>query len=293
MAWRVARSLDKLLAQINAYAPRRSKISDGSIGDAAHSSRASDHNPDPRGIVHARDFTHSPATGFNAHEFVRRLAKAKDRRIKYLISNRQISNPSIGAGRWRPYSGINGHTQHAHVSCVYGALEDDTATWPGLGAAGGTVTAPSKPAPLSKSKGVLGMAKHLMISSKKKQTANRSGGALVLKTNGNSKSAIVVGPAEFAFTANVTLANLKPGHSAWLRVVRGGYKKGKALKVGRTLAYQEYSGTTGTTAVSISAAGLTGKESPKGYSSRIYLLITTNNPEPLDVTQVRVEGLRG
>lgn len=294
MSWRVARALDKLLAQINAYAPRRSKISDGSIGDTAHSSRVSDHNPDSRGVVHARDFTHSPATGFDAHAFARRLAKAGDRRIKYLISNRQIWNPSI-AKRWRPYSGINPHTHHAHVSCVYGSLEDNTANWPGLGTAAGTITTPATPvAPVEppKPKGVLGMAKHIMTSSTKKQTKPKSGGAKVLATNGANKSAIVVGPAEFAFTANVTLANLKPGYSAWLRVVRAGYKKGQALKVGRTLAYQEFSGTSGTTAASISAAGLTGKTGPKGYSSRIYLLITTDNPEPLDVTQVRVEGLR-
>ena len=44
MAWRVARSLDVLLGQLNALAPERSKASDGSIGDAAHASRSSDHN---------------------------------------------------------------------------------------------------------------------------------------------------------------------------------------------------------------------------------------------------------
>lgn len=147
MAWRVAKSLDKLLAQINAFAPNRSKISDGSIGDAAHSSRASDHNPDPRGVVHARDFTHDPKNGFDAHAFVRRLAKLGDRRIKYLISNRQISNPSIGGGRWRPYSGINPHNKHAHVSVVYSALQDNTAAWPGLGGTSNVgVVGDSKPA---------------------------------------------------------------------------------------------------------------------------------------------------
>ncbi|WP_309132627.1 hypothetical protein [Brevibacterium sp.] len=148
-SWRVARALDKLLAQINAAAPRRSKRSDGSIGDTAHSARASDHNPDSRGIVHARDFTHDPKGGFDAHAFVRRLAKAGDSRIKYLISNRQISNPKIGAGRWRPYSGSNPHKAHAHVSCVYGRGEDDTRPWPGLpgstaGSAGSTTTTPKE-----------------------------------------------------------------------------------------------------------------------------------------------------
>ena len=38
-AWRIAKSLDTLLAQLNALAPHRSKLSDGSIGDAAHATR--------------------------------------------------------------------------------------------------------------------------------------------------------------------------------------------------------------------------------------------------------------
>ena len=33
MTWRVARSLDVLLAQLNTRAPNRSKAADGSVGD--------------------------------------------------------------------------------------------------------------------------------------------------------------------------------------------------------------------------------------------------------------------
>jgi hypothetical protein len=43
--WRVAKSLDRLLAQVNRLASDRSKASDGAIGDAKHQSRESDHNP--------------------------------------------------------------------------------------------------------------------------------------------------------------------------------------------------------------------------------------------------------
>ena len=58
MAWRLARSLETLRAQINALSPNRSKASDGTIGDAAHSARTSDHNPDGGGVVRALDLTH-------------------------------------------------------------------------------------------------------------------------------------------------------------------------------------------------------------------------------------------
>mgnify|MGYP001562524195 CR=1 FL=1 len=63
MSWRVAKSLDVLLAQINALSPNRDKSSDGSIGDANHSARTSDHNPDDAGVVKARDFSNDPAHG--------------------------------------------------------------------------------------------------------------------------------------------------------------------------------------------------------------------------------------
>lgn len=289
MAWRVAKSLDKLLAQINAYAPNRSKISDGSIGDTAHSARVSDHNPDSRGVVHARDFTHSPATGFDAHAFVRRLATAGDRRIKYLISNRQIWNPSI-AKRWRPYSGINGHTQHAHVSCVYGSLEDNTANWPGLGSAGWVVVEPSTPSTPAEPKGILGMSKLIKYRSQKKQTVPTKGHR-VLRIDADKISRLVSGPAEYAATINVTAKNLEPGNSLWLRVVRAGYKKGKAIKVGRTVVYEEFPGTTGATFASVTAIGAINKDYGGGYDTRVYILATTNQPG-LIIDDVRVEGLR-
>ena len=41
--------------QVNRRWPKRDKRSDGWIGDAAHSQRASFHNPDKRGLVFAID----------------------------------------------------------------------------------------------------------------------------------------------------------------------------------------------------------------------------------------------
>lgn len=136
MGWRVARSLDVLLDEINEMAPHRSKVADGAIGDAAHASRTSDHNPWVRsgstGVVTARDFTHDPARGCDAGEiaeFVRRLGKSGDRRVKYVISNARIAS-EIGDWKWRPYRGINAHRHHVHVSVSEEKrFYDSTARW--------------------------------------------------------------------------------------------------------------------------------------------------------------------
>ena len=87
IAWRVARSLVRLIDQCNAAWPNRSKVSDGTIGDAAHATRASDHNPwyGP-GIVTAADITHDPAHGADMHKLAASLVASRDRRIKYCLT---------------------------------------------------------------------------------------------------------------------------------------------------------------------------------------------------------------
>lgn len=116
MGWRVALSLEVLLEQLNEAAPNRSKISDGSIGDPAHSSRESDHNPNPLGVVCARDFTHDPSHNADMNEWAEALRASRDPRIKYVIWNRRIFSSTESPWIWRPYSGINPHDHHMHVS---------------------------------------------------------------------------------------------------------------------------------------------------------------------------------
>lgn len=140
MSWRVAASLEQLLAEINSMAPGRNKASDGSIGDADHSARESDHNPctehsENPGVVCARDFTHDPAHGFDSYGFARwlapRMASGAEDRCKYIISNRQIASASSSPPwSFRAYDGSNPHTSHVHVSVAHPAsLYDDRSTW--------------------------------------------------------------------------------------------------------------------------------------------------------------------
>lgn len=110
MGWRAANSITTLRNQINTAYPGRNKISDGIIGDAAHAASISDHNPNDLGVVCAFDITHDPAHGLDIWDLAERLKT--DDRVKYLIANRKI----FINGSWQPYTGVDPHTSHLHVS---------------------------------------------------------------------------------------------------------------------------------------------------------------------------------
>lgn len=121
MEWRLAEALKQLRVEVNAKWPQRSKDSDGSIGDASHASRSSDHNPwieDPPGphVVSAIDITHDPAHGFDSYSFAEWLRTHKDPRVKYVISNRRIFSSETSPWEWRKYAGTNPHDHHVHIS---------------------------------------------------------------------------------------------------------------------------------------------------------------------------------
>lgn len=125
MAWYACGCLNTLLAEINASAPNRNKASDGSIGDQAHQSRTSDHNPcSCHSAVCARDFTHDPAGGFDSYAFAdwlrQRCQQGVEQRVKYIISNSRIASFTKDNWSWRSYTGSNPHSRHAHVSVLHG-----------------------------------------------------------------------------------------------------------------------------------------------------------------------------
>jgi hypothetical protein len=137
--WRVAAALLKLRMQLNERHPNRAKFNDGSIGDAAHQSRDSDHNPWVRdenvGVVTAFDVTHDPASGLNCHSLAETLRSSRDTRIKYVIWNSKIfaSYPTgaTAAWSWRAYGGSNPHDKHLHISVNSDKEQFDLETaWP-------------------------------------------------------------------------------------------------------------------------------------------------------------------
>lgn len=131
MAWRLAKSLAKLRNQINELSPNRNKASDGTIGDTAHSSRASDHNPDKGGVVRGMDITHDTAHGIDSEKLAEALLASRDPRVKYVISNRKIASGAGGPKPWvwRKYTGKNPHNHHVHISVVPGAAGDRDFAW--------------------------------------------------------------------------------------------------------------------------------------------------------------------
>lgn len=127
MAYRRARALDVYVSEIDAAAPHRSKVSDGWIGDAAHASRDSDHNPwvilAGEGIVRAEDITHDPAGGVDCNELATALAALIAvgahpalRSGAYVIWDGRIFSFDRRDEGWRPYTGSNSHTHHCHLS---------------------------------------------------------------------------------------------------------------------------------------------------------------------------------
>ena len=120
MSWRVANSLLTLRDQLNQLFPKRSKVSDGTIGDTSHSARKSDHNPNDKGVVCAMDYTFdsdpSDGIGIDCNWLASVLVKNRDPRIKYIIWNRQIVSSKQNAWQWRPYKGPSPHNHHLHLS---------------------------------------------------------------------------------------------------------------------------------------------------------------------------------
>lgn len=151
MTWRNCNASLRLVEAINARWPNRDKTTDGTIGDAAHAARTSDHNPwikvNGIGVVRARDIDKDGIDAEWLAEELRKLGAAGDKRLVgggYVIYNRRITSPDFS--RWNAYNGANPHTSHIHVSFTTNpAGFDSNDAWEFLGQSSVAPVAPAEP----------------------------------------------------------------------------------------------------------------------------------------------------
>lgn len=130
MACRCAPALTIYRDEINALFPDRDKASDGCCGDAAHAARRSDHNPATTGAgvgyAHAFDLDEDLVAGWGDRQLWHMgILLLSDPRTKYVIYEARILYPD---GTDNPYSGINAHRSHLHLS-IKPTATFNTAPW--------------------------------------------------------------------------------------------------------------------------------------------------------------------
>lgn len=117
-----APSLLLLRTEFDVAHPGRSTISDGCCASAVHHA----HNPySDHDDGNAGDFTADRLHGMVSAEWAEQIKD--DPRVKYIIRDRLIYNPSI-SHLWRPYTGSNPHDRHGHVS-INPWSRDDLRPW--------------------------------------------------------------------------------------------------------------------------------------------------------------------
>ena len=127
MSWWLSKSGVVLMAQVNRRWPDRDHASDGTIGDAAHMQRQSDHDPDysstPPGVVRAIDIDSDLGGPHAAQRLANQLIACarlgEDAgRLSYVIFDGHIASGTYPTTywKWRPYTGSDPHTNHIHVS---------------------------------------------------------------------------------------------------------------------------------------------------------------------------------
>jgi len=121
--------------QIDRRWPKRDKSSDGWIGDKAHLARASDHNPNKAGVVHAIDIDENLGTYANgrtarllANQLLDYAASGLpgSSRLKYVVYENRIASGTYRKTWWTWRHGNYGHEAHIHISFTSAADRDGT-----------------------------------------------------------------------------------------------------------------------------------------------------------------------
>lgn len=114
--YRISGNLDAIRSSIRLHF---GAVTIGWIGDSAHRSSISDHNPDSRGIVCAIDVMFP--VGPKASAVVKACVGRHD--LRYVIHNRTIWEKKNG-WKARAYKGTDPHTNHVHISSEHNAEAD-------------------------------------------------------------------------------------------------------------------------------------------------------------------------
>lgn len=124
-SWYVDKGLGTLIAQERQKHPG---LVVGTIGDEAHRKRKSAHNPEADGSVDAGDFMLKAGvfTEADCDSMVNALVRNWDRRLRRIIWKRRTISEDNRS--WRPYSGDDPHTGHAHVE-MNDDHENDNSPW--------------------------------------------------------------------------------------------------------------------------------------------------------------------
>lgn len=124
MSWKPVAGITALRKQIDDRWKNRDRASDGIKGDADHAAKASDHNPDSQGYVHALDVDEDLKGSKNDNVWLAdqiianaRLRRSGSVRLKNVVYENRVASGTYPNHFWTWRNDPSlGHERHMHIS---------------------------------------------------------------------------------------------------------------------------------------------------------------------------------